>query len=157
MFLSVRNPFFCIARQRILDVLPPNDIGRMNIQCRHCDALHWSDECVSSSRVGQPEFQTCCAHGKIMLPRLQTPPAPLYNLFTDNTHDAKEFRSNIVQYNAALAFTSLGVKVDQSLGQGPPVFRIHGELRHLSGSLLPEESARPSYSQLYIIDPHEAY
>ena len=119
--------------------------------------MHWSDECVSLSRVGQPEFQTCCAHGKIMLPRLQTPPAPLYNLFTDNTHVTKEFLSNIVQYNAALAFTSLGVKVDQSLGQGPPVFQIHGELRHLSGSLLPEESARPSYLQLYIIDPHEAY
>jgi hypothetical protein len=34
----------------------------------------------------------------------------------------------------------LGVNIDQSLlGQGPPVFRIHGELRHLSVSLLPEE------------------
>jgi hypothetical protein len=80
------------------------------------------------------------------------------NLFISDSLDAKEFRTNIVQYNAALAFTSLGVKVDQSvLGRGPPVFRIHGELRHLSGSLLPEESTSPSYSQLYVVDPHEAY
>ena len=86
------------------------------------------------------------------------PPAPLYNLFTADTPQAKDFRANIVQYNAALAFTSLGVKVDRSvLGHGPPVFRIHGELRHLSGSLLPEETAPPFYSQLYIYDPHAAY
>lgn len=51
------------------------------------------------------------------------------------------------------------VKVDQSVVGLPPVFRIHGELGHLSGSLLPEESVRPSYSQLpvYIFHPHEAY
>jgi hypothetical protein len=63
----------------------------------------------------------------------------------------KEFRTNNVQYNASLAFTSLGVKVGQSvLDQGPPISRIYGELRHLSGSLPPDESLSPSYSQLYI-------
>ena len=113
------------------------------------DALHWLDERVSSSRIGHPEFRMCCAHGKIKLQPLQIPPRLLYNLFTDDSHDAKELRSNIIQYNAALAFTSLGVKVDESvLGHGPPVFRIHGELRHLSGSLLPEESVSPRYAQL---------
>jgi hypothetical protein len=130
----------------------------MNVRCPHCDALHWSQERVSSSRINVPEFQMCCAHGKVKLPPLRLPPQPLYNLFISDSLDAKEFRANIVQYNAALAFTSLGVKVDQSvLGRGPPVFRIHGELRHLSGSLLPEESTSPSYSQLYVVDPHEAY
>lgn len=59
------------------------------------------------------------------------------NLFTKDSHGVKEFRTNIVQYKPALAFTSLGVtsKVDQSvLGHGSPVFHIHGKLRHLSGS-----------------------
>ena len=60
---------------------------------------------------------------------------------------------NIVQYNAALAFTSLGVKVDHSIeGHGPPVFWIHGELRHL-----PDKNEHPSYLQLYIYDPDMAY
>ena len=154
----MHNSSFCIARQPVVDTLPAIDLGFMNIQCPYCHALHWIDEKVSSSRVDHPEFQMCCAHGKVMLPPLRNPPAPLYDLFSSNTRDAKEFRTNIVQYNAAFAFTSLGVKTDQSLlGRGPPVFRIHGELRHLSGSLLPEESSPPSYSQLYIIDPHEAY
>ena len=97
-------------------------------------------------------------HGKVRLPPLQIPPISLYNLFTGDSHEARDFWSNIVQYNSAFAFTLLGVKVDESLhGRGPPVFQIHGELRHLSGSLLPEDSVQPCYSQLYIYDPHEAY
>ena len=93
-----------------------------------------------------------------MLPPLCVPPLALFNLFTESTPAAKEFRKNMVQYNAALAFTSMGVHMDCSvLGCGPPVFCIHGELTHLTGSLLPEEGVRPTYAQLYIYDPEEAY
>ena len=63
----------------------------MDIHCRYCDALHWIDERASSSRIGQPEFQTCCAHGKVKLPPLHIPPVPLYNLFTSDSHEAKNF------------------------------------------------------------------
>ena len=31
------------------------------------------------------------------------------------------------------------------------------ELTHLAGSLLPEDGVRPTYAQLYIYDPEEAY
>lgn len=152
------NSMFEIAHRPVLDSLHVNDLGNMNVQCPFCGALHWLDERVSSSTISHPEFGTCCAHGKVKLSPLQIPPLPLYNLFTSDTFQAKEFRRNIVQYNAALAFTSLGVKVDHSIaGHGPPVFCIHGELSHLSGSLLPEESEVPSYSQLYVYDPHMAY
>jgi len=106
----VLNSSFCIARRPLDDNVSANDLGLMNICCPYCDALHWLDEQVSSSRVGQPEFQTRCGHGKVKLCRLRDPPTPLYNLFTGDNHEAKEFRSNIVQYNAAFAFTSLGAK-----------------------------------------------
>ena len=135
-----------------------HDLGDMNIRCPFCNALHWRDERASSSTIGHPEFRMCCAHGKVSLPSLRVPPLPLYNLFTGESLQAKEFQTNIVQYNAALAFTSLGVKVNHSFaGHGPPVFRIHGELRHLSGSLLPKESVNPCYSQLYVYDPNISY
>jgi hypothetical protein len=114
MLFSVHDPFFCIARRPVFDGLPPNDLGAMNVRCPSCDALHWENESVSSSRVGHPEFQMCCAHGKVNLTPLRLPPAPLYDLFIGDTHEAKQFRTNIVQYNAALAFTSLGVKIDCS-------------------------------------------
>ena len=149
---------FCVARHPVPDTLAVNDVGFMDRRCNFCDALHWLDERVSSSTIRHPDFGMCCGHGKIKLASLRIPPQLLYNLYTGDSPESKEFRTNIVQYNAALAFTSLGVKVDDSLqGRGPPVFRIQGELRHLSGSLLPEESARPCYSQLYIYDPHMAY
>ena len=87
------------------------------------------------------------------------PPDALHYLFTGATPQADRFRQNIRQYNSALAFTSLGVKVDNSVnvgGGGPPTFRIHGELHHQLGSLLPRNGDHPAYAQLYIYDPREA-
>ena len=100
----------------------------------------------------------CCNHGQVVLPLLQQPPAYLHGLLTEQTIDAKEFRENIAQYNAALAFTSIGVTIDENVnrGCGPYVFKIHGELKHLSGSLLPRESHAPTYAQLYVLDPQAA-
>ena len=75
------------------------------------------------------------------------------------TPQADRFRQHICQYNAALAFTSLGVEVDNSInegGGGPPTFCIHGELCHWLGSLLPRHGDRPTYAQLYIYDPRKA-
>ncbi|KZP06047.1 hypothetical protein FIBSPDRAFT_764983, partial [Athelia psychrophila] len=61
-------------------------------------------------------------------------------------------------YNSALAFTSLGVQVDQAVinASGLHSFRIHGELCHKTGSLLPREGEQPMYAQLYVHDPVEA-
>ena len=151
-------PLFSIARRPVSDTFPVHDLARMNVQCPHCQALHWMDERVMSSSKSRPEFEMCCAHGKVSLPPLRMPPLPLANFFILQTREGNDFRKNIVQYNAALAFTSMGVKIDHSIvGRGPPVFRIHGELTHLSGSLLPPDNVHPSYSQLYIYDPHAAF
>lgn len=117
------NPFFCIGRRAVTDSFPSVDLGRMDIRCPDCHALHWLAESTLSSRPQRPEFEACCAHGKITLPLLSVPPLPLYDLYVNDTNNAKEFRENITQYNAALAFTSLGVNIDHSLtGRGPPVF-----------------------------------
>ncbi|KAF8487095.1 hypothetical protein DFH94DRAFT_791182 [Russula ochroleuca] len=93
-----------------------------------------------------------------ILPTLQQPPATLCSLFTAEDAQAKEFRGNIREYNSALSFTSLGVKLDRAMlrGGGPYVFRLHGVMYHLSGSLLPEPGNIPIYPQLYIVDPRSA-
>ncbi|THU92008.1 hypothetical protein K435DRAFT_862878 [Dendrothele bispora CBS 962.96] len=91
-----------------------------------------------------PEFGMCCKHGQF-----------LERLHTAFDYQAKEFWENIAQYNSALAFTSVGVLVDDRVnyqGRGPPVFYIHGELKHHSGALLPQEGSAPAYAQLYILD-----
>ncbi|KAL1697938.1 hypothetical protein EV121DRAFT_297743, partial [Schizophyllum commune] len=119
---------------------------------------HWVEERTDGNEE-EPLFGMCCMKGQIRLPPLSEPPDALRELLEGHTREAAEFRDNIAQYNAALAFTSVGVDVDERVnhvGRGPPVFRIHGELRHRSGALLPRENDAPVYSQLYLLDPHAA-
>jgi len=138
-----------------------HDLGEMEHECRHCGALHWLLERSTGdgSSNARPLFQMCCGHGRIQLPRMPPPPEQLSYLFTGTTPQADRFRQYIRQYNAALAFTLLGVEVDNSVnegGGGPPTFRIHGELCHRLSSLIPHHGTRLTYAQLYIYDPHEA-
>jgi hypothetical protein len=121
--------------------------------CSSCGALHWIDERLAGTSIVNPKFGTCCHQGKVKLPLLQDPPLILRQLLEGNDIRAKEFQMNIRQYNAANAFTSLGAEVDNSILQGnaPYSFRIHGELRHQAGSLLPEPGREALYAQLYIL------
>jgi hypothetical protein len=82
----------------------------------------------------------------------------LKNLLTGVSPHSDTFRKHIRQYNAAFAFTSVGVKIDHSVtnSSGPYAFKISGELHHLDGALLPVEGQQPAYAQLYIHDPMEA-
>jgi hypothetical protein len=114
------------------------------------------DERVGSSSQLQPKFGMCCLQGKVELPVLQPVPETLRALLEDDTEKGKEFRKNICAFNNAFAFTSLGVKLDDSVlrgGGGPYVFKIHGELYHQHGSLIPYRDGAPhSFAQLYIHD-----
>jgi hypothetical protein len=147
-----------LARQPYTEPQSRHDLGSMNIVCRHCEALHWMNERLTSSSKSNPQFGTCCDKGLVRLPMLRDPPQYLRHLFETVTPEALDFRSNIRQYNAALAFTSLGVHIDHEInsGRGPYVFRIHGELCHRIGHLIPSEGQRAVYAQLYIYDPHVA-
>jgi len=66
----------------------------------------------------------------------------------------KSFQILIRNYNNALAFSSLGVTIDQSVaGQlGIYTFRIQGELVHRIGSLLPNIGEVPRFAQIHIHD-----
>ncbi|KAJ7447432.1 hypothetical protein FB451DRAFT_941263, partial [Mycena latifolia] len=104
-------------------------------------------------------YGMCCNHGKVSLNRLETPPEPLHRLLVGADAEARDFRAHITQYNTALAFTSLGVNDDKNINRHGPsawVFRILGNLRHLSGALAAPDGTAPSYSQLYMYDPTAA-
>src|SRR5260370_18990211 len=115
-------------------------------------------ERLTKSSNSRPHFGICCFQGKIKLAQLHDLPPELNTLFRDQTPLAKEFRANIRRYNNALAMTSMGWKVDESVncGNGPYVFKIQERLSHLAGSLFPQEGESPVYAQLYIYDPAEA-
>ena len=131
----------------------------MDIACRHCGALHWMGKRLAKSSKWSPKFTTCCNNGEIQLPLLQRPPEPLLHLLTGVDNQSHEFRSNIQQYNAALAFTSLGVKIDHSVTGapgGPYVLCVNGEVCHRVGAFEPCSNESPSYAQLYLYHPQEA-
>jgi hypothetical protein len=127
----------------------------MVIQCSGCNALHWLDECLSSSSKCTPRFGMCCYQGKVSLPSLQHPPHELWDLLTSQDSHGWTFHKHICNYNNALAVTSVGRKLDNSLnagGGGPYSFRLHGELIHRADSLLPQDGQQHVYAQLYIHD-----
>ena len=130
----------------------------MDVKCPNCSALHWMDEKLTNSSQIHPRFGMCCLQGKVRLPPLKTPPPLIQALYDGNDVQSNSFRRYIRDYNACNAFTSLGAKFDTTIltGRGPNSFIIHGELRHRTGSLLPQSDQEPSYAQLYIYDPDTA-
>ena len=126
-------------------MVDPFTTGKMETECNFCNALHFATE----KRI-------CCHGGKVLLPPLAPYPEDLRQLLTSQNAQTRNFLKNIRQYNSSLAFASFGAKVVYPPGRGPDVFRIHGQINHRSGSLIPREGTSPKYSQLYIIEGDRA-
>ncbi|ETW86321.1 hypothetical protein HETIRDRAFT_425208 [Heterobasidion irregulare TC 32-1] len=167
--LAIQQNHHALAQNQVMQQLPlgrrpyqePDarySVGHMDVECSHCKALHFSSEKLSSSTRNHIRFGMCCLQGQIRLPVLLDPPQTLRNLLCGDTENAKSFRLNIRQYNSAFAFTSIAAKLSDHVTttSGPYAFKIHGELYHQMGTLLPPNHLRPSYAQLYVIDPQAA-
>ena len=122
-------------------------------------------EHLTASSNTNPRFGMCCLSGKIELPPLHPVPPELLQLLTVQDDIGKSFRDHIHNYNNTLAMTSIGRKIDESVnngedavndGVGPYVFKLHGELSHKAGSLLPPDRESPVFAQLYVYDPADA-
>lgn len=98
------------------------------------------------------EFAVCCQNGKIKLEELGPYPDEIKRLLLGTDRLARNFHDNIRSYNNALAFASLGAKLDTPSGRGPYCFKIHGQIYHRIGGLHPEPNHHPTYGQLYILD-----
>jgi Helitron helicase-like domain at N-terminus len=144
-----------LARQPFNPNWPVHYMGKMEVVCSDCGALHWASEML----VNSPKFGMCCFSGKIKIPRLDNPPQELLHLLSGQDDIGKKFRERIRNYNNALAMTSLGCDQNREInrdGQGPYVFKVQGRLYHRIGSLLPQPESSPLYAQLYIYDEQEA-
>jgi hypothetical protein len=148
-----------VARRSFTAEWPIHDLHSMDRECDACKALHWLDERLYKSSKRHPKFGMCCYNGKIILPMLHKLPQELYNYLIGSDPISKGFRLHIRTYNSALAMTSVGRNLDHSVnrGGGPYVFKLHGELSHKIGSLLPAEGEEPLYAQLYVIDTAHAH
>ena len=113
----------------------------------------WLDE-RTNRHIRSPVFSTCCAKGRVILPPLQELLPPLDILLTGNDSCSRSFREDIRMYNSALSFTSIGAKIDRQItgAGGVYTFRIHGEMYHRIGTLLPDSESQPQFAQIYIYD-----
>jgi len=139
-------------RQNITGIMR-HEISRMDQICIHCGAKFWIEEKEYHSSKTTPSFAVCCAGGKVRLPPLLRPPRYLIDLYTSLNSDATSFHKNIRGYNNLLACTSFGANISNEFqGRGVSNFKIHGQVYHCIGSLLPEEGHSPTFAQLYIYD-----
>ena len=74
---------------------PVHNLGKMDVKCEHCCALHWMDEHISKSSKQSPKFGMCCFSGKIKLPKLENPPPELMEFLTGMNDASKKFQENI--------------------------------------------------------------
>lgn len=110
----------------------------------------------SSGTKSQPFFNLRCSSGKVRLPLPQEPPAPLLELLTWSSPTAREFREKIRAYNNVLAFSSIGLRVDESVANaigGAYCLRILGRVYHRICPILPAQGQQPAFAQIYIHDP----
>ena len=130
-----------------------HSLGPMNISCPNCHALHL----LQKNYQHLHEMCQSCLTGQIILPPFPPLPQELLHLFDGTSPHSLEFKTNIHQYNATFAFTSLGANFDHSVftGTGPYSFWISGQLYHWISALLPIPNQAPSFAQLYIHDPNQ--
>jgi hypothetical protein len=64
---------------------------------------------------------------------------------------SKHFLDSIRMYNGSFAMTSFGHKEAAVQGWNPS-FRIHGQVFHRIGSLLPPDEGQPKFLQVYFLD-----
>ena len=136
------------------------NIGSANKICGNCGALMWKlEQTQQQQRVDSDKFSLCCANGKVRLPLLRETPPELKSLVDRSNDKSAEFYKYIRMYNYAFAFTSVGANMDKTInnGGGPYVCRVHGVIYHNMGSLFPESSTKPVFSQLYMYDNQQEF
>jgi hypothetical protein len=120
----------------IINDLEQHSVGEMSIPCRHCGARFWERERIN-----------CCYQGSLLLPEQHIPVE-----FESIIYSA-DVRSNIRQYNRAMAMASVGHK-NASLPDG--TFVLSGKSYHRIGSLQPYPGNSFNFAQIYILDTEDA-
>ena len=63
------------------------DIGKCDVECPHCGALHWMQELSTKGTQRHPSFTTCCGDGAIQLPPLHDASPYLQHLLSETDQD----------------------------------------------------------------------
>lgn len=101
------------------------------------------------------ELTMCCQKGKVHVPPFSEPPEELRQMICNTQHPLhKELMKNINNYNNGFAVASVVAETVAVGGNGPPVYKIHGQMYHHLSSLYTNE--RPCFGQYFILDTDDA-
>ncbi|XP_067643389.1 uncharacterized protein [Eurosta solidaginis] len=120
-------------------------IGQMSVVCQHCNAVKFQKE--------PPGL--CCAGGKVKLPELLPPPEPLFQLLYGESPNSRHFLQHTKMYNDCFQMTSFGGEIVNEHNYNL-TFKVHVQIFHLAGSLLPHQVQEHKYLQIYFLgDSHD--
>ena len=96
-----------------------HDLGRMDIRCTDCNAMHWTAESSASRRPrgGEASFESCCKQGKVQIERMRPLPEPLNALMSGGDTQARAFREGLRRWNSIFAFTSIKFNMDNRMSE----------------------------------------
>ncbi|EGF97230.1 uncharacterized protein MELLADRAFT_70124 [Melampsora larici-populina 98AG31] len=136
----------------------PYNLGPANMACQHCGALRWPQERTNYETARKSNvFSNCCKQGDVTIPLAyfegSTLPEELMGLYTGIDPDSIDFHKDLSVYNNLVSFASLGSHVDNSVAgqKGTYCFRVHRQLHHNLGSLLPQDPNNPCFAQIFIV------
>jgi len=86
-----------------------HDLGRLDIRCSGCNAMHWTAESSASRRPkgGEASLESCCKQGKVQIELMRPLPEPLNALMSGGDTQPRAFREGLRRWNSILAFTSI--------------------------------------------------
>ena len=115
-----------------------DDLGPINVTCKHCNALFFKEE-----------TQSCCKNGQLieaLLPKLielENLPEHFRELYDSTSQLSKEFFENIRLLNSIFSFTSLGISKGLSREQAIQInslggfsIVLHGQIFHQISPLI---------------------
>ncbi|XP_072062222.1 uncharacterized protein [Arachis hypogaea] len=90
----------------------------------------------------------------VTLPLLPVPPPLLGVLLDGDDERTLHYQKHIRAFNGMFLFTSMAGKIQYTLNKGPapPMFVISGQNYHSIGSLMPQQSSKLKFAQLYFYD-----
>ena len=98
------------------------------------------------------ESKLFCCGDEIIKIAMNEYPSQLISLFSSDCEIGIHFRKYCRLYNNMFAFSSIGGLVDARTHKGIYVFKLHGQLYHYVPDLLPLDSEKPKFLQLYFYD-----
>jgi len=154
----------------------PN-IGCAGISAKHASTYHdsgnYGDKICkykhcSAQLLSYQSSSLCCSKGKVLLEPLKDMPYEYKQLLEGDDRvikGSKDFVKNQRMYNNLLQFASIHCgqpdkfkkdALKKDLAGGPPALILNGEFLHQISGIYAGDKQRPSFSQLYILDPKEA-